>query len=263
MKKADSKTFNIGQWLEEKNLPRAPEAETLDTSIFDPVLCEISYKWFCPPGGKIIDPFSGGSVRGIVAGRLGYQYHGIDLRKDQVEENFSQAKKILSKKNFPQWYTGDSENIDSILPKQKYDFLFSCPPYHDLEVYSKDKNDLSNMPWDKFVNKYKAIVHKSVSLLAEDRFACFVVTEIRDKEGFYKKFVPLTIEAFEEAGMRYYNDMILLNVAGSLPLRVNKQFGDYRKVGRMHQNIPVFFKGNPKNIPKIYGKIIEPTVRIT
>lgn len=38
------------------------------TSIFDPVLCEVGYTWFTPfENAKIIDPFAGGSVRGIVA----------------------------------------------------------------------------------------------------------------------------------------------------------------------------------------------------
>lgn len=60
-------------------------------SIFDPVLCELSYRWFCPEGGKILDPFAGGSVRGVVAGVLGYEYEGIDLRLDQVEANRKQA----------------------------------------------------------------------------------------------------------------------------------------------------------------------------
>ena len=32
------------------------------TSIFDPVLCEIAYRWFCPAGGTVLDPFAGGSV---------------------------------------------------------------------------------------------------------------------------------------------------------------------------------------------------------
>ena len=40
------------------------------TSIFDPVLCELVYRWFCPSKGKILDPFAGGSVRGIVAAHL-------------------------------------------------------------------------------------------------------------------------------------------------------------------------------------------------
>ena len=44
-----------------------PQLQNLsNTSIFDPVLCEIAYRWFCPTGGTVIDPFAGGSVRGIV-----------------------------------------------------------------------------------------------------------------------------------------------------------------------------------------------------
>jgi len=35
----------------------------------------------------VLDPFAGGSVRGIVASRLGYRYVGIELRQEQVEAN--------------------------------------------------------------------------------------------------------------------------------------------------------------------------------
>ena len=61
------------------------------TSIFDPVLCEIAYRWFCPQGGTVLDPFAGGSVRGIVASRLGRRYVGIELRPEQVEANRAQV----------------------------------------------------------------------------------------------------------------------------------------------------------------------------
>jgi hypothetical protein len=59
-------------------------------SIFDPVLCEVAYRWFCPPGGAVLDPFAGGSVRGLVATRLGRRYFGVDLREEQVEANRGQ-----------------------------------------------------------------------------------------------------------------------------------------------------------------------------
>jgi hypothetical protein len=42
------------------------------TSVFDPVLCELALRWFAPRGGSILDPFAGGSVRGIVASALGH-----------------------------------------------------------------------------------------------------------------------------------------------------------------------------------------------
>jgi hypothetical protein len=48
-------------------------------SIFDPVLCELLYKWFCTNGGSVLNHFAGSSVRLYVAGILGI-YNGIDLR---------------------------------------------------------------------------------------------------------------------------------------------------------------------------------------
>jgi len=56
-----------------KNLAAQPSS---GTSIFDPVLCELAYRWFCPLDGQIVDPFAGGSVRGVVASLLGRRYWG-------------------------------------------------------------------------------------------------------------------------------------------------------------------------------------------
>jgi hypothetical protein len=74
---------------------QGPDAYEGGTSIFDPVLCEVVYRWFCPPGGSVLDPFAGGSVRGIVAARLGLSYTGIDLSERQLAANVEQAAAIL------------------------------------------------------------------------------------------------------------------------------------------------------------------------
>jgi len=221
-------------------------------SIFDPVLCELLYRWFCTNGGSVLDPFAGGSVRGVVAGVLGYPYKGIDLREDQVEANRKQAS-ILGLKDV-EWTTGDSNEVLDMMPLPS-DFLMSCPPYADLEKYSDDPNDLSNMPYEKFKEIYFSIIKKSVAQLNDDRFACFVVGDVRDKKGFYYNFVSDTIQAFKEAGMELYNEIILVNVVGSLAIRVRRQFNGGRKVGKMHQNVLVFYKGDPKKIKENYPEL--------
>lgn len=224
-------------------------------SIFDPVLCEVLYSWFGIPGGYILDPFAGGSVRGIVASTLGFNYHGIDLREDQVNANYDQAKELCINNTSPSWQTGDSNLVLDNVPNDYADLVFSCPPYHDLEKYSEDPADLSNMDYEEFIKVYSSIIKKSVDKLKQNRFACFVVSEIRGKNGFYKNFVKDTIEAFEYAGAAFYNEIILLNVAGSVPVRATKQFQGSRKVGRVHQNILVFFKGDPKTIKQEFGDV--------
>lgn len=226
------------------------------TSIFDPVLCELMYKWFCVPGGTILDPFAGGSVRGIVAATLGYKYCGVDLSTRQIEANREQAKELVPD-NQPTWIEGNSVELYDILPEEPdhFDFVFSCPPYHDLEQYTDHMDDLSNMSWESFKKDYNNIIEQVVMKLKDNRFACFVVSEIRNEAGFFKGFVPYTVQCFKNAGMEFYNEIILVNVVGSLPVRVANCFGGNRKIGRMHQNVLVFYKGDPDTISSHYGTI--------
>ncbi|KAF0193952.1 MAG: hypothetical protein FD166_3618 [Bacteroidetes bacterium] len=224
------------------------------TSIFDPVLTEVVYSWFNIPGGQILDPFAGGSVRGIVASELGYKYTGIDIRLEQVEANIQQGK--LLKAERANWITGDSSQMNDLLPESfQADLVFTCPPYADLEVYSDLDGDLSTMDYDKFLKVYREIISQACGRLREDRFACFVVGDIRDETGIYRNFVSQTIEAFSDAGLVLYNEIILINVAGSLPVRVGRQMANSRKVGKMHQNVLVFYKGDPKKIKENYPEI--------
>lgn len=216
------------------------QKETAPLSIFDPALCEVLYRWFAPEGGKILDPFAGGSVRGIIANFLGYNYTGIDVRQEQVDSNREQALDILPVNNQPQWYVGDSNKVlDGF--SEDFDFVFSCPPYGNLEVYSDDEGDISNKEYPQFLELYRSIITKSCSLLKKGCYACFVVSDYRDKNGTIVGFVPDTIKAFNDAGMQYYNEIILLNSCGTAPIRATLAMRK-QKVIRIHQNILVFKK---------------------
>lgn len=400
------------------------------TSIFDPVLCELMYEWFCPPGGQVLDPFAGGSVRGIVAGVLGRRYWGSELSEVQVKANRVQAKEILgqgagtvrikisaasarqrfhgcepeyirdvchasccrsssaeggalvtihpseegrieargglvrhgllvvedgcgfqSKKthlcklhetpdkpfgciaspftlnkndtlivrnryrtlkcyedgddpkpafqafrasldrilgpvesarvcghllaggddthaDIPAetyrmlkdndaikkgetpggagpvtWVCGDSAETLSEAPEA--DMIFGCPPYADLEVYSKDPRDLSNMPYPQFRAAYTDIILKACERLKEDRFAVFVVGDARGPDGNYYNFPAHTTAAFRKAGLQLYNEAILITAVGSLSIRMSRQFVASRKMGTTHQRVIVYVKGDP------------------
>jgi hypothetical protein len=229
----------------------------LGVSIFDPVLCELMYAWFCPDGGAVLDPFAGGSVRGIVASKMGRKYTGQELRAEQVNANKVQAEELCSD-NAPTWHTGDSADILKTCGDIQADFVFSCPPYADLEVYSDDPADLSNMPYKDFIAAYRDIIAKTCSLLKHNRFACFVVGDVRDKKGNYRNFVGDTVEAFRAAGLEYYNEGILVTPFGTLGMQTSRNFPIGRKLGKTHQNILVFVKGDGKKAAKACGDVYIP-----
>jgi DNA modification methylase len=232
---------------------KGPESYESGTSIFDPVLCEIAYRWFCPPAGLVLDPFAGGSVRGIVASHTGRQYVGVELRQEQVDANRQQENIAIDP--IPVWHCGDSMNIDKYCHDVKADLIIGCPPYADLEKYSDDPADLSNMKYEDFLASYREIIRKTCLLLKQDRFVFWVIGEVRGKKnnGAYVNFLGDTIKAFLDAGVSYYNEAVLVTAVGSLAMRISRQFIAGRKLGKTHQNILIFCKGDSKKATEACG----------
>jgi DNA modification methylase len=156
----------------------------------------------------------------------------------------------------PRWVQGDSRKVlDGKDVPREVDFVFTCPPYADLEVYSDDPADISGMSYADFLSAYRDIIAKSVVRLRKNRFAAIVVGDVRAPDGTYRNFVSDTIAAFLDAGMSLYNEAILVTAVGSLAIRAGRQFQAGRKLGKTHQNVLVFVKGDPKTAVEAVGPI--------
>jgi hypothetical protein len=221
-------------------------------SILDPVLAEVVNLWFALPKCKTFDCFAGDSVFGYVSSHLGHQFTGIELRKEQADINSQRIANFLKSK----YICDDGRNILQHIAPESQDLLFSCPPYFDLEVYSDLENDASNQDtYEDFIQILDDAFTGAIKCLKENRFAVIVVGDVRDKKtGFYYRFVDDVKDIFKRSGVHLYNDMILLEPLGTLPRRVGKIM-EHRKVGKCHQNVLVFFKGDPKQIKTIYPKL--------
>ena len=208
------------------------------------------YKWFCPAGGKILDPFGGEQTKGVVAGELGYQYTACEIRKEQCEVNESKTRQYSGVR----YVCGDSNYISTHIAERGFDMLFTSPPYYDLEVYSKD--DMSALgTYEEFMRQYQNIFQQCYGMLAEDSFAVIKVGEIRNKKtGEYRCFVADNVKLMTEIGFKFYNDIVLVSPVGTGQLRANNSMPT-RKVVKLHQNILVFYKGNLKNIQSKFPPI--------
>lgn len=218
------------------------------TSNFDPVLAEIICKWFNIPGGWWLDPFGGEQTKGVVAGELGYPYEAVEFREDQTLLNQSKTKQY---KNVL-YHHGDSNIISEIITRRGFDFVFTSPPYYDLELYSKE--DMSALgTYEEFMAQYYNIFRQCYNMLADNRFLVVKITEIRDKKtGEYRNFVGDNITIMKQIGFKYYNEIIIQNSVGSLPLRSAKAMDAGRKIGKMHQNVLVFYKGDMKKVNETF-----------
>lgn len=231
-------------------------------SVFDPVVAELAYTWFSAPGDKVLDPFAGGSVRGIVAAVLGREYVGVDLRQEQCDANERQALEVANGYGMASpvtWKCGDSADVIPLEPAD-YRLVFTCPPYFDLEQYCDDPLDLSNMTWDGFLLAYEDIILSACEKLEPDSFAVWVVGDVRDKrepQGL-RGLPAATVEAHAAAGLAYYNEICILDPLATLPVRAHKGFDASRKVGRTWQQALVFVKGDPRAAARRLGAFTPP-----
>lgn len=239
---------------EEVKQKEAQKVLSAGVSLFDPVLVEIICKWFTPyKGAKIFDCFAGDTQKGLVFGMCGYEFKGIELRQEQVDVN----NKVIADKGLPISYVcDDGQNVAKYFDPESQDLLFSCPPYFDLEVYSDMPNDASNQDtYEDFIAILRNAFSKAIACLKENRFAVIVVGDVRNKKsGGYYNFVDDVKRIFCDSGMILYNELILIETGASTALRASR-YMDSRKVAKMHQNVLVFLKGNPKQIPKEFPRI--------
>ena len=227
---------------------------TSATSIFDPHLTELLVLWHTNPNDMIYDPFAGGPPRGMISSLLGREYAGIELRSKQVEANFVNYEEI--KKNWhdrggqeikfkPAWLIGDSTKPETIIDDDfKCDFVMTCPPYGDLEVYSDDPRDISTLPYQAFLELYEMSLEHAVKYLHDDRFFAIVVGEFRDKENSLRNFVGDTAHILKKLGLNYNSENIFATPRNTAMLRTGG-FKNSRKLVRTHQNMLTFVKGDP------------------
>jgi hypothetical protein len=223
-------------------------------SLFDPVLSEIMCKWFMPEkGAKIFDCFAGDTQKGFVFGHCGYDFTGIELRQEQVDIN----NKVINERGLAiRYICDDGQNVANHFEPKSQDMLFSCPPYYDLEVYSDLDKDASNQDtYEDFLVILENGFKNALVCLKDDRFAVIVVGDVRDKKtGFYYNFVDDVKQIFKENGAPLYNEIILIETGASTALRASR-YMESRKVAKMHQNVLVFYNGDPKNIKQNFKKI--------
>lgn len=223
-------------------------------SLFDPVVSEIMAKWFTPSeGSRIFDCFAGDTNKGLVFGMCGHTFRGIELRREQVDVN----NRVLEGRGLDvEYICDDGRNVTRHFDAESQDLLFSCPPYYDLEVYSDNPNDASNQgSYEKFIGIIEKAFKDALTCLKANRFAVIIVGDVRDKKsGFYYDFCGDIKRIFKEAGAYLYNELILVETGASTALRASR-YMESRKVAKMHQNILVFYKGNPRNIKDNFKKI--------
>ncbi len=184
---------------------------------------------------RVLDPFAGGARRGVVTEKMGHEYHGVDISKTIIEEN----RAICAGLGYhPHYYEGDAATLDCV--QGKYGFMFTCPPYWNVETYSGHKNCFANAKkYEAFRGLLGDFARASRSKLEPGALACIVVADISWNGTLYD-FPGHTMAAFAAAGFSCLNRIILIDAMGSGHKRKDRLWDTAQKLVRRDQQILVF-----------------------
>lgn len=194
-------------------------------SIFNPYLAKLILRAYAPKDSKIYDPFAGGGTRAIISSTMGYDYTGVEIRKEEVE-SINKRKNELKLK-----YKIIHDDSAKIVFHNTFDFSFTCPPYYNLEEYNGGNNDISMAnTYHDFLKMLKPIVENTYKSLKNDTFSIWVVNNFRNKNGDLIHFNGNLVRMAEEIGFRLYDEIIVNSYSNVAKTRV-KQFRVSKKNG--------------------------------
>lgn len=225
-----------------------------NASVLDPTACEVILRMFMPRDGfKVYNPFGGGVQFGFVTGECGYEYLATEIRQNQVDANNEICKDFYRTR----WMQADSSTYK---PKDKYDLVFSCPPYYRVEKYvdydgnppEGEINCLSSYEEfrDTLFNGYKC----AIEALNDNCFFVVMTGDSRDKKGAYYGCEAEHELFFKSQGLHIYNRITYLESEFTRRAQAKKTLKS-RKFPKCEQKILVFYKGDMNKIKDLYPAI--------
>ncbi|TNE75104.1 hypothetical protein EP331_00010 [bacterium] len=225
-----------------------------NASVLDPAACEIILRLAMPKNGfKVYNPFGGGVQMGFVTGGCGYEYLATEIRQNQCDAN----NKICSDFYRTRWIQADSSKYK---PKDKYDLVFSCPPYYRVEKYI----DYDGLPpqgeinmldsYEKFRDTLFEGYKNAIEAMNDNTFFVVMTGDSRDKNGGYYGCEAEHELFFKEQGLLIYNRIVYLESEFTRRAQAKKTL-HHRKFPKCEQKIYFFYKGDPKKIKELYPNI--------
>jgi hypothetical protein len=148
-------------------------------SIFNPRIASWILNLWAPAEGICADPFGGGGTRAALAALRGLRYIGCELREEEVAAVNSRLSRLGVTPDMAELVCGDARYFAAAwtaLGAPPADFLYTCPPYYNLEEYGGGEADLSAAEsYPAFLDGCRDVIEQCRQLLRPGALAVWVV----------------------------------------------------------------------------------------
>lgn len=210
-------------------------------SNFRPMNAKAIYERFCPEGGIIYDPCCGfgGRLLGALSSKKNFRYVGTDPCTEtmyNLHRLGDEIELVTGREDSYELHCCGSEVFKG--KANSIDFVFTSPPYFNLEIYSTDETQCFNKfpeleDWlEGYVRQTIRNIHH---MLKRGKYCAINIADFKVHGGELVAFVDEWIRISTEEGMPLY-DTVYLGVTARAGSR-EFQFGEKKK-----ENILIFRK---------------------
>ena len=197
-------------------------------------------------GDIVLDPFAGHATRMTACFRMGRNYIGYDVCEEFLKLNREIAERFVSgaliNENAPtitlRHHTSEClvENSNSV------DFVFSCPPYWDLEKYGNQPHQLSNITsYPRFLEAMKRVMTSCARVLKPNHYFGLVIADFRKDKRLYP-FHSNLLHIGLQIGFKLHDIIIIQKCKVPIVSHFTNQCADYKRMGIAHEFLLVFKK---------------------
>jgi DNA modification methylase len=156
-------------------------------SEFNPTIAKNIISFWSNPKDIIYDPFAG-RTRALVSYAMDRAYVGCEVSPDVVNYMYNKFNELnlYDDENFNvDIINDDCVNINKEYPDTIFDFVFSCPPYWNLEKYQSVPGQLSDInKYNNFLIQLVKRLFIAVSKLKKDGYMAIVIGDFRKNNEY-------------------------------------------------------------------------------
>lgn len=180
-------------------------------SIFARNVCRTAVLLYSKPGDMVVDPFIGHNSRMETCVREGRHYHGYDVSKRFMKDNYKIANAL--QKDYPNMKVELNLHTSEKMihtPDSYGDFTITSPPYWDIEDYGDEPEQLGkwSKTYDSFMSKMAEVAKENYRCLKHGAYAAWYINDFRRDGKFYSYHID-TKDILEAAGFTMWDIMIV------------------------------------------------------
>lgn len=207
--------------------------------------------FYSEEGDVVFDPCMGHifESRLYTTFRLKRKYIGYDICRKYYEENLILIEHLLGEKGQqelfsdlgykPEIYCESSEKVH--LLDESIDFIFTSPPYWDLEFYDDNPKQYGyKKTYGEFLNGMTKMIGECFRILKYNKYCVLNVNDFRKGGEFYDYHCDIT-QIGKRVGFKLH-DIIIIRYPGNMQQAFASQIENRKMTAKSHEYLITFKK---------------------